>query len=307
MDALSRALFLMISIKSPTGYSHLYPTVYRYFDDAAGVLHGSWGPLMTATLQLWRRACLLLVVLAVTLVSGCTAKQTAEPPLVLAAASLQESMNAAADAFAAKGHPRPVLSFAASSALARQIQSGAEADLFISADQEWMDSVQVVGRTQSGTRRNLVGNALVLVAPHNGPEAVSLTVAGMDRALGDGRLAMADPASVPAGRYGKAALQSLNLWSGVEDRIASSENVRAALALVERQEAPLGIVYATDAQASGNVRVVATIPHISHEPIVYPMALLAGSKPDAQKFYRFLLSSEGQAIFTRYGFGSPRR
>jgi molybdate transport system substrate-binding protein len=248
---------------------------------------------------------LLLAAIAILLFAGCSNDQRTDPPLVLAAASMQESMNAAADAFAATGHPRPVLSFAASSALARQIESGAQADLFVSADQEWMDSVEGAGRVQAGTRRDLVGNTLVLVAPSNGVQTVELTASGLERALAGGRLAMADPASVPAGRYGKAALQALKLWDGVEDHVASGENVRAALALVERGEAPLGIVYGTDARASDTVRVVATFPQTSHKPIVYPAALLTGAKPGAQAFYRFLFSGEGQTIFARFGFTDP--
>lgn len=249
---------------------------------------------------------LLLLALAAMLLGGCAAEQREDPPLVLAAASLQEAMTAAADAFAGQGNARPVLSFAASSALARQIESGAQADLFASADGEWMDRVEAAGRTIPGTRVNLAGNALVLVAPSDGARTVPLEAAGLAQALGGGRLAMADPASVPAGTYGRAALQRLGLWSGVEGRIASGENVRAALALVERGEAPLGVVYATDAKASDKVRVVATFPGTSHQPIVYPVALLTGARPAARAFRQYLLSGEGRAIFSRYGFTVPR-
>lgn len=248
----------------------------------------------------------LLLGAALTL-SGCAPEPTARAPLVLAAASMQESIDAAADAWAAEGHRRPVISFAASSALARQIESGADADLFVSADQDWMDSVERDGWIRADTRRDLVGNALVLIAPAGGLQAVALEAASLDRALGQARLAMADPDSVPAGRYGKAALRSLGLWPAVEARIARGENVRAALALVERGEAPLGIVYATDARASDRVRVAAVFPAKSHPPIVYPVALLASAGPEAEAFYRFLLSEAGQAILAAHGFTVPPR
>lgn len=253
------------------------------------------------------RALLALFAGFVVLAGGCAPRAEERAPLVLAAASLQESMNAAADAWAAQGHERPTLSFAASSALARQAIGGAPADLFISADEQWMDEVERSGHIQPGTRRLLLGNRLVLIAPARaGPPAVDLgSRSALTAALGDGRLAMADPDSVPAGRYGRAALTSLGLWDSVSSHIARGENVRAALALVERGEAPIGIVYATDARASPGVRVVATFPADSHPPIHYPVALLTGApSPDAAGFHAFLLSAEGRAIFARYGFAS---
>lgn len=225
-------------------------------------------------------------------------------PLVLAAASLQESMNAAADAWAAAHHPRPVLSFAASSALARQIAAGASADLFVSADEEWMDVLAREGRIVPETRADLARGALVLVAP--AASAVRLDLrpgVALARALGEGRLAMADPDAVPAGRYGREALQHLGVWDAVATRVARAENVRAALALVAHGAAPLGIVYATDARAEPGVRVVGTFPEKSHAPVRYPLARLkTATHPDAEAFRRFLLSREGRAIFARYGF-----
>lgn len=225
-------------------------------------------------------------------------------PVVLAAASLQEALDDAGSAWAAKGHARPVISFAGTPALARQIEAGAPADLFISADEEWMDHVAARGLLRRGTRAVLATNRLVLVAPASSP--ARLTIAPgfpLARALGSGRLAMADPDSVPAGRYGRAALTSLGVWPSVAPRIARAENVRAALALVERGEAPFGVVYATDARASARVRVLGTFPAATHPPITYPVAVLRKSRhAGAEPFRRFLLSREGRAILARRGF-----
>jgi molybdate transport system substrate-binding protein len=228
----------------------------------------------------------------------------ARRPLVLAAASLQESLSAAANAWAARRHERPVLSFAASSALARQIGVGAPADLFLSADEAWMDDVQRRGLIRPATRVSFLANRLVLIAP--AASRSHLTIGRgfpLARAIGNGRLAMADPDAVPAGKYGKAALTALGVWPAVANRLARGESVRAALALVERGEAPFGIVYATDARASAKVRVVGIFPAASHPPITYPVALLkTAASPDADGFRRFLLSPQGKAIFRRYGF-----
>ncbi|HQS97333.1 MAG: molybdate ABC transporter substrate-binding protein [Novosphingobium sp. 17-62-19] len=226
-------------------------------------------------------------------------------PLVLAAASLQEALNDAADRWTAKGHARPVLSFAASSALARQVEAGARADLFIPADEIWMDYVQRKGLLRAGTRARLTENRLVLIAPAGSKVALGIRRGfPLAQALGRGRLAMADPAAVPAGRYGREALVALGVWSSVAGRVAAAENVRAAMALVERGAAPLGIVYATDARASKSVRVVGVFPAGSHPPITYPVALLkASAHRDAEAFRRFLISAEGRGILARRGFG----
>nr|WP_156681668.1 molybdate ABC transporter substrate-binding protein [Sphingomonas profundi] len=225
-------------------------------------------------------------------------------PLVLAAASLQESLTAAADAWSARGHPKPRLSFAGSSALARQIASGAPADLFISADEEWMDDVARKGLIVPATRADFLANRLVLIAPKASTVRLAIRPAfPIAAALGGGRLAMADPDAVPAGLYGKAALTKLGVWSAVAPRVARAENVRAALLLVERGETPLGIVYATDARASAAVRIVGTFPAASHPPITYPIArLTAATSGDAEPFRRFLVSKAGKAIFARFGF-----
>jgi len=225
-------------------------------------------------------------------------------PLVLAAASLQESMNAAADAWARHHHPRPVLSFAGSSALARQIAAGGAADLFVSADEDWMDYCAKAGLIVPDTRRSFLGGALVLIGPAD--SRLRLTPAphfALARALNGGKLAMADPDAVPAGLYGRQALQRLGVWDQVSGQVVRAENVRAALALVAHGAAPLGIVYATDALAEPRVRTVGVFPAGSHAPITYPVARLkASTNPDAEGFRRFLLSDEAKAIFRHYGF-----
>jgi molybdate transport system substrate-binding protein len=243
-------------------------------------------------------ACLVLL--------GSTGAARAGVPLVLAPASLQESMTEAADAWAAHGHERPIISFAATSALARQIRAGAPADLFVSADEAWMDEVERGGLLRPGTRSAFLGNRLVLIAPRG--SAVRLRIApGMRlaQALNGGRLAMADPDAVPAGRYGSGALEHLGVWASVSGHVARGESVRAALALVERRTAPLGIVYETDARASGEVEVVGRFPADSHSPITYELAeLRAAPSAGAAAFRRFLLSREGRSIFARYGFSA---
>lgn len=248
---------------------------------------------------------LLALLIALLLAPAAIAQERG--PVVLAAASLQESLTEAANLWAAKGHAKPVLSFAASSALARQVIAGAPADLFLSADEEWMDAVAKAGQLRAGTRTTLLGNRLVLIAPAS--SKLRLTPArgfALAKALGTGRLALADPDAVPAGKYAKAALTHLGVWSGVAAKVAPAENVRAAMALVERAAAPLGIVYATDARASKAVRAVGVFPASSHPPIRYPVALLKASRhKDAAGFRTFLLSKQGRAIFARHGFPAP--
>lgn len=228
----------------------------------------------------------------------------ARGPLVLAAASLQESLNAAADAWAARHHERPVLSFGGSSALARQIEAGAPADIFVSADQDWMDALAQANAIVPASRATFLGNRLVLIAPAANARPVAITRGlALATMLGNGRLAMAD-AAVPAGKYGQQALTALGLWEAVGPKVARADNVRAALALVERGAAPYGIVYATDAFASKAVKIVGVFPERSHPPITYPIARLksAPQAAAAEQFRRFLISSAGKAIFRRYGF-----
>ena len=230
------------------------------------------------------------------------------PPLVLAASSLQEAMTAAALAWANKGHPKPTLAFAASSALARQLAAGAPADLFVSADEAWMDDVARRGLIAAGTRANLVGNTLVLVRPAFTSADPEPTPVGIARAIGATALAMADPDTVPAGRYGRAALTRLGIWRQVAAHVVRAENVRAALALVARGAATYGIVYATDARGEPAVRIAYRFPTASHPRIVYPIARLrASTNVEGEAFRRFLLSPEGQAIFGRFGFIRPGR
>lgn len=236
------------------------------------------------------------------------AAPSGQAPIVLAAASLQESLTAAADVWAKAGHPRPVISFAASSTLARQAEAGAPGDLFVSADEDWMDVLAAKGLLAAGTRADLVGNRLVVVEPVGRHSSIPTGGARLARILGAGALAMADPDSVPAGKYGKTALEKLGAWAAVAPKVVRAENVRAALALVERGAAPFGIVYLTDAKASSKVRVAGVFPPTSHPPILYPVARLARStNPEAEGFRRFLLSPRGRAIFGRFGFTAPAR
>jgi len=247
-----------------------------------------------------------VLAIAMTLAFATPALAHSNGPLVLAAASLQESLNAAADGWAHKGHPRPVTSFAASSALARQVEAGSPADLFISADEDWMNYVARRGRVRQGTRVSFLFNNLVLIAPAS--SRAKLTIGRnfpLARALGGGHLAMADPESVPAGKYGKEALTKLGVWPSVQRKVVGAENVRAALRLVDVGEAPLGIVYTTDALADKGVRIVGTFPATSHAPISYPVAVLSTStNKDTEGFRRYLLSAEGKVIFRRFGFGT---
>ena len=235
------------------------------------------------------------------------AKPAPEPILVFAAASLQGSLDDVATAWTKRSGQVVKISYAGSSALAKQIAQGAPADVFISADEQWMDTLQTQGTIDPATRFDLVGNRLVLIAPvDGGPRTVALTQRGLVAALGNGRLAMAETTTVPAGRYGRAALTALNLWTTVSAHLAESDNVRGALAFVARGEAPLGIVYATDARAEPRVRVVATFPARTHPRIVYPAARVRVA--DARRstgFLAWLRGREAQAAFARAGFTAP--
>ena len=224
--------------------------------------------------------------------------------LVFAAASLKNALDDADAAYLKAKGVTVKASYAASGPLAKQIDSGAPADIFISADVQWMDEVEKNHLVKPGSRTDLLGNTLVLVAPKNSAAKIAL---GPDAKLGlllsEGRLAMGDPASVPAGQYGKQALETLKLWDDVKDHLAPAENVRAALLLVSRGESPLGIVYGSDVIADAGVKVIATFPEDSHPPIIYPAALLTGSKSAAAPaFLAWLESPAAAGYFTRQGF-----
>jgi molybdate transport system substrate-binding protein len=228
--------------------------------------------------------------------------------LVFAAASLQTALDELIPAIARDTGVRVRASYAASSALARQIDAGAPADLFLSADVEWMDYVASRGLIRPDSRGNLLGNTLVLIAPAGEP--VHLRIApGFPLAvcLGANRLAVADPESVPAGKYARAALTSLGVWNSVAAKLAPAANVRAALQLVSRGDAPLGIVYRTDALADRRVVVVGTFPPGSHSPIVYPAAVTSRASPDAARVLAYLRSPAANAVFSRLGFRTDVR
>jgi molybdate transport system substrate-binding protein len=224
--------------------------------------------------------------------------------IVFAAASLRNVIDDFNAAFARISGIKVVPSYAASSALARQIEQGAPADVFISADIAWMDYLQQRMLILTKTRFDLAGNRLVLIVPKDSKIADVNIGPRLDLAAlaGAGRIATGDVRAVPAGRYAKAALEKLGAWAGAEPKLAQVENVRAALLLVARGEAPLGIVYETDAKVEPGVRIVGRFPEKSHPPIVYPAALTATVKPEAARYHRFLHSGTSLVFFERYGF-----
>jgi molybdate transport system substrate-binding protein len=231
----------------------------------------------------------------------------AEPPrlLVFAAASLKNALDDAAAAYPAA---QVTMSYAASGSLARQIEAGAPAALFISADEDWMDELAAKGLIEADSRTDLLGNTLVLIAPSSSSVRFEfgrdLDLAAI---LGDGRLALGDPQSVPAGKYAESALTALGLWAGVAPHLARAESVRAALALVDRGEAPLGIVYRTDAEADRAVRIVATFPAGCHRPIRYPAALIKPAENAARDFLAWLESPAAVPFFVKQDFIVPPR
>jgi len=232
------------------------------------------------------------------------AAETDKPPItVFAAASLTNVLQELGDGFTKQTSIPVRFSFAASSALARQIENGSPADVFFSADLEWMDYLQSRKLIQSETRRDVLGNRLVLIAPADSTLKLKIEphfpLAG---ALGKGRLATGDPAAVPVGRYAQEALTKLGIWNEVQDRLVRADSVRSALAFVDRGEAPLGIVYETDALIDKRVRVVDVFPASSHMPIVYPIALTTAAKADAAKLVAYIRGPAGDAAFNAYGF-----
>jgi len=232
--------------------------------------------------------------------------RAADTVTVFAAASTADALDEVGRTYAAEQRGRVVPVIASSSTLARQIEQGSPADVFVSADARWMDDLQERGLIDPATRSDLLGNRLVLIAPRGeAPDSAAVSPAlDLPALLGDGRLAVGDPGHVPAGLYARQALESLGLWGAVADRLAPAADVRRALALVARGEAPLGIVYATDAAASDRVVVVGAFPADSHDPIVYPAAAVAGSAhaAAARDFLAFLHSPAAAAVFTRHGF-----
>jgi molybdate transport system substrate-binding protein len=236
-------------------------------------------------------------------IAGAPVRAAAADVLVFAAASLKNAMDDAVSAFEKNGGDRVSVSYGASSALAKQIEAAAPADIFVSADLDWMDYVQQRSLIQAQTRKNFLGNRLVMVAPASSDINVDIAPNfPLAKLLGGGRLSMADPDAVPAGKYGKAALETLGVWSTVEDKVARAENVRAALFFVARGEAPLGIVYATDAAAQSGVRIAGVFPEDTHPPIVYPIALTGSKNPAAAKFLAFLESPAATPLFQKRGF-----
>ena len=232
------------------------------------------------------------------------AKAEHEPLIVFAAASLTDVLQQAGPLYTKETSVPVKFSFAASSALARQIESGARADVFFSADQDWMNYLEQRKLIKVGTRADLLGNRLALIAPRDSKVTLKLgRGAPLLRALGaNGRLSTGDPDSVPVGKYARTALAALDLWSAVEPRLVRADNVRVALMYVARGEAPLGIVYATDAAVEPQVRVVDLFPQSSHAAITYPVAATTNAASATASFLTFLRSAAARAIFTKAGF-----
>ena len=253
-----------------------------------------------------RSALLLCAALLALIYAGDARPARAEHPdvLVFAAASLKTALDEINAQWHERTGKRTAISYAASSALAKQIEQGAPADLFISADEDWMDYLAERKLIGPETRSDLVGNRLVLISSKGADLRVDI-VPGFPllSLLGQGRLAMANTEAVPAGKYGRAALEALGVWESVKGRIAQAENVRAALLLVSRGEAPLGIVYESDAVSDSNVARVGTFPENTHPRIAYPIAVTAGStRPAVYAFVNMLKTPEARAIFEKQGF-----
>jgi len=249
--------------------------------------------------------CLLCSMALVCFAAGSATGAYAADAMVFAAASLKEAMDDQARQFEAGTGNKVTIVYGASNALAKQIEAGAPADIFLSADREWMDYLDQRHLLAPGTRYSLLRNTLVLIAPASSKSTLKIGPNfALAAALGQGKLAMANPDSVPAGKYGKAALEKLGVWSGVEKQVARAENVRAALVLVARGEAPFGIAYSTDALADKGVRVVDTFPPDSHPAIVYPAAAIATAKSSSAKLLLdYLRSPAARPAWEKYGFG----
>ena len=232
-----------------------------------------------------------------------TVAHAEEAVRVFAAASLTNALNNIGAQWQKAGHPKPSLAYGASSPLAKQIEAGAPADVFASADLTWMDYLDQRGRIETKTRANLLGNDLVLIVPKGKGFPVQMK-AGFDIGSAfDGKLCTGEPGVVPVGIYAKQSLEALGWWQSLQGRIVGTDDVRTALAFVERGECPLGIVYATDARISDKVEVLDRFPDSSHKPIVYPFAAVKNSRPETRAFLQFMQTSPVAAgIFERYGF-----
>lgn len=246
------------------------------------------------------RYCLLLSL------STALVAHASEPARVFAAASLTNALTDIGVLWQQAGHPAPVLDFAASSTLAKQIEAGAPADLFASADVAWMDELAARGLLVPGTRNDLLGNELVLIAPKGHGFKVRMDSSFNFSESFRGMLCTGEPGVVPVGRYAQQSLQALGWWQALQGRIVGSDDVRAALAFVEQGECAAGIVYATDAAISTKVEVIAVFPSATHQPIVYPFALVRGAGAESQALLGFLTSSPAaDRIFRHYGFTRP--
>lgn len=260
--------------------------------------------------ETWRRAFLTALVLALIGVLPAAGKAQlaggeTKTVTVFAAASLKNALDAAVAEYQKSTGTKVLSSYAATSALAKQIEQGAPADVFISADLDWMDYLAGKALIRNDTRVNLLGNRLVLIAPASSNISLKIEPGfALAAALGEGRLAVGDVKAVPAGKYAKASLEALGIWPVVEPRLAQAENVRAALALVARGEAPLGIVYQTDAASDPNVKIVGEFPANTHPPIIYPVAVTkAANAPDTAKaLIDYLRSAQAAEVFTKQGF-----
>ena len=248
------------------------------------------------------RAVILAAIFALTFSNPGTA-DTGKSIVVFGAASLTDALTEVGSAFTKETGIEIKPSFAASSALAKQIESGAPADVFFPADEEWMDYLEKKQLLTPGTRHDVLANKLVLVAPSTSAASVKITTGPkLIAAIGDARVATGDPDSVPVGKYAKAALTKLGAWESLEKRLVRAENVRVALAYVARGEAAFGIVYLTDARIDKNVKLLDTFPDNTHAPILYPIALTNKASPDAKRFAQFASGDQAAAIFEKYGF-----
>lgn len=256
------------------------------------------------------KSVLLLLIAGVLLIQAplLQSAMAAEQVTVFAAASLTNALEEIAKDYEQGKEVKVVSSFASSSTLARQIEQGAPADIFVAADQKWLDYLHDKKGIDSASRVTLLGNELVLIAPKGSKitEVVIDRSTNWTRLLDGGRLSVGDPDHVPVGNYAKEALQNLGAWTTVEPLLARAENVRSALLLVERGEAPLGIVYASDAMISKKVQLVGRFPVDSHKPVEYPAAIIKGkSKPAVDGFFHYLSSDQAKTVFQHYGF-TPR-